>query len=70
MEGDGKGEDAPCIGRAGEVGEEEETSAGAVDIGFARIGYGAQDLSPVGVEDGKLGEEIPPGEPLSRVWPR
>lgn len=65
MEGDGEGEDAPREGLGGDIRLEKKAPAGAVDVRFAGVGDGAENLMPVSRDGGKFAEEVAAAKPVA-----
>lgn len=64
VKGNGKDEDIPDpLGSFS--GQVEESAIGAIDIGLAGFGNGADDISPSRIEIGHFHEDISTGEPVA-----
>lgn len=64
VEGDGKGKDAPGDILFVGLGVVEQTSACAVDVGFAGKGDGLKDVAPIAHKGRHLIEDASAGEPV------
>src|SRR5438874_5335722 len=67
MQGDGEGQNRPAWRGAGVAVDEEDVATGAVDIGVAGLGDGAENVAPVGGDGRDLLEEVAAGVPVARL---